>query len=122
MDETTWAIVEKIGGHCWRGLYPDPPKSAEHIVVMPDLDKMGRELDMSKSSIAQYLKAMSEAGIIKPFPNRIGRGGKVVYALGEWRGFKDPETGKSGSKQFWYLKERDDIKENLARMKLPRSK
>ena len=121
-DKKTWEILDKAGGNCWHGDFPNKPGATEHIVCMPDFGKMKLDLHMGEKVLALYLKKFSEIGIIWPLPKGIGKGGKNVYALGERRGYPGRDRDKGGMASRWYLKETPEIKKGLRELRIRKEK
>jgi hypothetical protein len=117
-EKQTYKIINNAGGSSWGDKYPDEYGACEDVIVMPDIDKMSTDLGMSKDSIQKYLREFSRAGILKRLPNKIERGGRIVYGIGIRKGWKNPKTGKSGQKIHYYLKESDKIKEALYKFRI----
>ena len=88
-------------------------------MIIPDLDKMSRELQVSRSTLEKYLRAFTGIGILKAF-KRIRKGGKTVYAIGMKRGYRNSKDEGGGVRKLYYLKESREILEKLAAFRLNR--
>ena len=86
-------------------------------MIMPDLDKMSKELQISRSTIEKYLKAFTRIEILKAF-KRIGKGGKIVYAIGWRKGYRNSKNKTGGVRKLYYLKNDKEIQIKLATFKL----
>jgi hypothetical protein len=96
-------LTRKMGWKAWKDDYPDKPGDRMDGIIIPDYEHMSEylkkrhDLELSPQSLYLHLKAYARhLGIIERKGGRKGEGRIITYKIGEWRGWKNPETGQSG--------------------------
>jgi len=110
--------TKKLGGYAWKGQYPEKEmtlpdgtvqpaeKKRMDLVVIPDVNQMSEELEMSERNVRNYISEMVRCGVLMELPHRLRRGQRA-FKMGEWGYYPDQRTGTIELRRYWTLKSTD---------------